>query len=65
MALEDLTAPLLSGASAALSVFGISDNVSPLPLGVPVMIVVILGEVGSGHAIAQLAVTNLSVMELP
>jgi len=65
MVLEDISAPLLSGASGGLSVFGISDNVSRLPLGVPVVIVVVLGEAGSGHALAQLAVTNLSVMELP
>jgi phosphoribosylcarboxyaminoimidazole (NCAIR) mutase len=65
LALEAFTPSLIAGAPGSMQVFGISDQVTPLPIGVPVVIAVLLGEIGGGHALAQLAVANLSVMELP
>lgn len=61
LGIEDF-AVLISGEARQLVAFGISD---PLPVGVPAVISVTLGQVGGGHALAQIAILNLSVMELP
>lgn len=62
LAVADITS-LTSGQDGALNVFGISTP--PLPLGVPVIILVELIEVGGGHALNTITIANLSVMELP
>lgn len=61
LGIETLTA-LAGNASGSLAPFGLSQ---PLPIGVPVVIIAILAEVAGGNALAQLAIANLSVMELP
>lgn len=61
LAVQDYV-PLLASAVGALSAFGISD---PLPLGIPSLVVLSLTEVGGAHALAQVNIPNLSVMELP
>jgi hypothetical protein len=60
--LESLDA-IAGNAFGSLLAFGISTPA--LPLGVPVAIVLELAETGSGHALAQVDIGNLSVMELP
>ena len=55
-------ASVAGGALGALLTFGMSQ---PLPIGVPVIVAVVMGETGGGHALAALAATNLSVLELP
>lgn len=62
LAIEDLVT-LATSQSGTLTVFGISTP--PQPIGVPLVVTVILGETGGSHALDQIAITNLSVMELP
>lgn len=63
LALEDITPSLGNGGSGVFSAFGITP--SALPLGVPCVVSVILTQVGGGHALASLAIFNLTAMELP
>lgn len=54
--------PLLASASGSFDVFGISD---PLPIGVPSVVLLSMTQVGGGHSLAQLAIADVTVMELP
>lgn len=56
---------LAASAFGDLSVFGVMPPDLAQPIGVPLLIGMLLTEVGSGHALATLAVGNLVVMELP
>lgn len=56
---------LVGGQNATASAFGISPQTSPLPLGVPVLVGTILAESVAGHSLAQIAIVNLTVLELP
>ena len=53
---------VVASGQASLNLFGISQ---PVPVGVPVVILVALTEVGGGHAVTSLDFINLSVIELP
>lgn len=56
--------PLTPDVQGALAAFGITTP--PQPLGVPLLVVVELGEVtGPANPLAQIAIANLSIMELP
>jgi hypothetical protein len=64
LALQDIGPSIGNGIFSTLSVFGISPAPA-LPLGVPAVVQVLLGQAGGGHALAQLAFVNLTVLELP
>jgi hypothetical protein len=63
MIIGSAIAAIAGGASGTLLTFGISQPL--LPVGVPVVIFILLAEVGGGHALADLGFINLSVLELP
>jgi len=57
------TEALAAGAVGDLAVAAAISQ--PLPVGVPVVIEILLNEAGGGHALASLAFTSLSILELP
>ena len=63
MIIGSAIAAIAGGASGTLLTFGISQPL--LPVGVPVVIFILLAEVGGGNALADLGFINLSVLELP
>ena len=60
---EDLTALAATGDGTLDVTAAISS--SPLAVGVPVVIEVLLSEVGGGNALNSIAFTSLSIIELP
>lgn len=61
LALESLTA-LAGSASGSLSAYGISP---PLPVGDPVVAVILMTQIGGGHSLSQVVFSNISILELP
>ena len=54
---------LAIGAVGSLSVASAISQ--PLLVGVPVVVEIVLSELGSGHSLASIAITSLSILELP
>ncbi len=60
--LGEIFEAVASGAPQSFLSFFVSK---PFPLNVPIIIQASMIEVGTGHALANFLVTNLSVIELP